>query len=577
MTSDRTLRDSVNRRRPRTRVRLPETLSALVVTGKPRRRRPRRKPKDLNVSLSSAGSRCIWQTNNPTSVITNRGVDICKYTVAGDANSSDSVSFEGGPTVVDITLVPIFYGSEWLISSPSYTEVMNGIATILDSPYLSQLDQYGFHSLSLKRPVLEMVANPPSRHSTDNPGDIVWDLIDNDVFPEPDDTGGHNIYMVFYPPNTSVSNPSYCAWHSQYWDYDFPFDVDWAWVGAVDFPVGNTSSQILDNIIKLFTHELVEILTDPEASGGWTMDRTLHEGSEIADACNNTADHLRGFLVNAYWSERHKACIIPKPTVHATVQITDTVTSSTVIASGVVNISRPVCLRGTYSWTISSINRRIVMTATPPPRLQSPVFVWQIEDAIQGITRRPINLADGFSGIITLVTNTWYQDVTGTSMEERLVSVGVKVNGGTLTLTTGSASDTFSFMFRAHVSVSEAGITPASADIDYRVDGEVFSFDPSYYQALVRCRIILFESLHKTLQRVPRSAPADLNWIWHDQLSSWITGDRLLALAQIASGCAAIENFKPRLAHEMRVEAALIEGVPSQMLLPTCVKRGVTQ
>jgi hypothetical protein len=575
VASNQALQDSADGGEPRITVRPPMSLSALVVTGKPRRRRPRSRPRDLNVSSDSAGAGCIWQASEPASVIAGQGVDICKYAVAGDANSRDSASFSGGPRVTDISLVPIFYGSRWLVSSPSYVDVMTGIATVLDSPYLSQLDQYGFQSLSLKPPVLK-IANPPSRHSTDDPGNIVWDLIDNDVFPEPDNADGHNIYMVFYPQGTSVSNPRFCAWHDRYSDYDFPFDVDWAWVGGIDFPAGGTSDQALNNIIKAFTHELVETLTDPRGDEGWTMDRSINGGTEIADACNNTADYTRGFLVNAYWSERHKACIIPK-SAHVTVQVSDTVTSSTMVASGSAHISRPICLEGDYSWTISSMNRRIVMVATPPPTLQNPVFVWQIKDAIRGVTRRPINLPDGFSGIITLITDTWYQDVTGTSMQPRLVSVEVKAASGTLTLRTGSASDMFAFIFKANVSVSGAGMALVSADVNYRVDGEAFSFDPSYYQALAGCRSGLFERLHKAIEQAPRAVPTNLTWTWQDQLSPWITGDKLLTLAEIASGCAAIENSRPQLAHEMRVEAAIIEGVPPQALLPICVKRGVVQ
>jgi hypothetical protein len=573
MTKDRPVKSRTNKRRARTIVQLPESFSALVVTSKARRPRAHRRTKNLQVSPLSTNGGCIFPTHDPTSVITRRGVDICKYTVAGDANSSDSVSFQGGPTVVNISLVPIFYGSDWLISSPSYTEVMAGIAAILDSPYLSQLDQYGFHSLNLKQPVLNMAANPRPRHSTDDPGNIVWDLIDNDVFPEPDDAGGYNIYMVFYPPNTSVSNRNICGWHDRYLDYDFPFDIDEAWVGAVDFPVGNTSSLILDNIIRVFSHELVEILTDPEANGGWRMGRKINGDSEIGDACNNSVDYLRGVLVNAYWSERHKACIIPKPSVHATIQVADTVTSRAVIASGVADFLQPVCLKGQYSWTASLETHRVIISATPPPRLQDPVFVWRIEDAQQG----PIDLANGFSGTVFLATDTWYDDVTGASMRFGVFPVGVKVNAGTLTLTNGTPSEMFSFLFRAYVSVSEGGLLPAAADIEYRVNGEVFRFEQRYYDALRACFFPILQRLHAAHRRAPRASPDDLAWIWQDRLSPWITGDRLLTLAEIASGCAAIENFGPQLAYELRAEAAIIGSVPAQVLLPTRVRRGVAQ
>src|ERR1039457_2703818 len=122
MTNDRLVKGRANKRRARTRVRLPESFSALVVTSKARRPRANHRTKNLQVSRLSTNGGCIFPIHDPTSVITRRGVDICKYTVAGDANSSDSVSFQGGPTVVNISLVPIFYGSDWLISSPRSEE-----------------------------------------------------------------------------------------------------------------------------------------------------------------------------------------------------------------------------------------------------------------------------------------------------------------------------------------------------------------------------------------------------------------------------------------------------------------------
>jgi hypothetical protein len=117
---------------------------------------------------------------------------------------------------VNISLVPIFYGSTWLTSTPSNNDVMSAIQNALSSPYLSQLDQYGFSSLTVKQPVLKMDPNPPAQHSNDNPGDIVWSLINNHVFPEPDETGGYNIYMVFYPQGTAVSDLRACGWHARY-------------------------------------------------------------------------------------------------------------------------------------------------------------------------------------------------------------------------------------------------------------------------------------------------------------------------------------------------------------------------
>jgi hypothetical protein len=79
------------------------------------------------------------------------------------------------------------------------------------------------------------------------------------------------------------------------------------WAGWVSF--GN-----LDYMASVFSHELVEMITDPQPNNGaaWLMTRTIDGGQELGDACNNTVDRVNGLLVQAYWSEAHKACVIPR-------------------------------------------------------------------------------------------------------------------------------------------------------------------------------------------------------------------------------------------------------------------------
>jgi hypothetical protein len=67
--------------------------------------------------------------------------------------------------------------------------------------------------------------------------------------------------------------------------------VDHAWVGWI----GNGS---LDFVTDVFSHELVEAISDPEPdSPAWVMDRSVNGGNEIGDACNNTVDRVNGQLL----------------------------------------------------------------------------------------------------------------------------------------------------------------------------------------------------------------------------------------------------------------------------------------
>lgn len=120
------------------RIRVPSSLHPILVTATARKKRPRRKPTDRHIAQPQGGG-YIFPTVNPSSVVVVRGgISICKYTVPADANANDSVSFQGGPKITSITLVPIFVGSSWLTSSPSNLDVMNAIQTVMLSPYRSK-------------------------------------------------------------------------------------------------------------------------------------------------------------------------------------------------------------------------------------------------------------------------------------------------------------------------------------------------------------------------------------------------------------------------------------------------------
>ena len=68
----------------------------------------------------------------------------------------------------------------------------------------------------------------------------------------------------------------------------------------------------LNVITKVFSHELVESISDPEPdTPAWTLQRSLNGGVEIGDACNNTGDFWNGLLLQAYWSQQYRACALP--------------------------------------------------------------------------------------------------------------------------------------------------------------------------------------------------------------------------------------------------------------------------
>jgi hypothetical protein len=254
------------------------------------------------MELDNAGG--VPSVSAPVSFALNSGQLVGLYAVSTDANPSDSVSDNGGARVVDGHLELIFWGSQWQTAvAPSAPNIVAAVQTLLAGSYLSELQQYGFQRISLRGATIFLTPAPPTNFQTSDVEDVVWGAIDQGIFPEPDDSGGRNIYLVFLPTGTNPPSPARGA-HSDPSDYDFPFDVDYAWVGWV-------SPGTLDYTMDVFSHELVEAITDPEPSDGWIMSRNINGGNEIGDACNNTADRVDNLLLQAYWSEELKACALP--------------------------------------------------------------------------------------------------------------------------------------------------------------------------------------------------------------------------------------------------------------------------
>jgi stage V sporulation protein SpoVS len=228
---------------------------------------------------------------------------VALYNVKGDAVPSDSISDHGGARILDGVLELIFWGAAWQTATgPSRADIVQAVQAMIAGPYLSELSQYGFRSLVLRGTTIVLEPKPPK---TDEVGKMVWNAIDSGVFPEPDDPGGRIIYMVLMPSGTSLPADGSRGAHSDPSDFDFPVDFERAWVGWV-------GPGTLDHTMDVLSHELVESITDPEPdSPAWRMNREIHKGWEIGDACNETVDRVNGLLLQAYWSERDKACVIP--------------------------------------------------------------------------------------------------------------------------------------------------------------------------------------------------------------------------------------------------------------------------
>ena len=212
----------------------------------------------------------------------------------------------GGAIGTGLPVQMIFWGSAWNTPGPNpgAGTIVNAVQSILSGPWMAGLRQYGIHRCNFGGAVVVTNPAPPGNFNDGDVEDLVWALIDDNKFPEPDDPGGRNLYMVFLPPGASYGPGGIRGKHVVASDYDFPFDTDHAWVGFVLF------STALNTILSTFTHELAEMCTDPE-SDAWSVTSSSVSGNqEIGDVCNAVDGLVNGVNVQSYWSATDNTCLI---------------------------------------------------------------------------------------------------------------------------------------------------------------------------------------------------------------------------------------------------------------------------
>lgn len=140
--------------------------------------------------------------------------------------------------------------------------------------------------------------------SEDDPHDHILSLIKNGSLTPPDMELTDNLYVIFMPPGTNPpKDPNGNLIGGEHSTRDVPSHgrANTAWVMY--------SSRA--GISSVFSHELVESLTDPEGDGIQLDPPNTTESVEIADVCRSTGIVVNGVTVQSYWSETDKACIIP--------------------------------------------------------------------------------------------------------------------------------------------------------------------------------------------------------------------------------------------------------------------------
>src|SRR5271165_5349557 len=218
----------------------------------------------------------------------------------------------GGRLLTRVRVKPIFWGPQWLtLGHPPVppAEVIWAIRTIMFSPYLDGLFQYG----GVQRGSVESLglatfdAGPPNGFSQADIESMLKGLLDDRIIPDPG-TNDQILAAVFTPPGIWSDESGVIGFHNSmaYQGARLPY----AWIG---------NDGTVEFISSVYSHELAEACTDPTNQGFIDDSGACHQSGacEIGDYCYGSApgggtEAHGGVWVQAYWSVADNRCVVPQ-------------------------------------------------------------------------------------------------------------------------------------------------------------------------------------------------------------------------------------------------------------------------
>jgi hypothetical protein len=265
------------------------------------------KQRQLEIQQRASGSGIVEKREPAT--MSHLGGELASSSSLG-ANFTD----HNGSVITMAHVQLIFWGSAWSGNpTPSATDITNAVTRILSSSYMSALSQYrGIGAATLRGTLLVTSSNPPNPFSNSSVENLIRDLLQAGTLPEPDDDA-QILYCVIMPVGVNseeYTNNGTIGEHSYfvYFDVDFPVPqvvkARYAWV---------MNDGTLDYVTNIFSHELVEACSDPEGSAilGDTGTCSASGWCEIGDVCQDSSATVKGVLVQSYWSQSARACVVP--------------------------------------------------------------------------------------------------------------------------------------------------------------------------------------------------------------------------------------------------------------------------
>jgi hypothetical protein len=464
----------------------------------------------------------------------------------------------------------IFWGDWWNgPGQPLRTSLEAAAQAILTGPYTSALDQYGISPPSYRGSY--GAGGSPTRFGWSDVQKLVQGLIDADVFPEPDEEGGRNGYFVMLPAGSQdTSLQPECGAHGQYVDRGLlGIDPDHAWIAFINYGT-------LDAMTSCFSHELVELLTDPEQSA-WYVENVPRNSSEIGDLCDIRENWVNGVKVRSYWSNRDQICVIPTDAYFSVridgsideyeVKKVDDGSSHPSNPAGGIGILIPACrfddMQFTYTRYRHTETASLVASATG---YHAPLFTWSVGGQKLSSAR----------GTLVLPTDVTYPGPGGTTrISTDMIQLSYSVNGAKFTLTNDQVLGNFDVPIT--VSVDEDPTQSAQALNGARTAGVVASFvgatidEPDYQKAVQRCRDAARE-FWKLTHKAKETQPGPVNpgpiherdlALFH-HLPGWITSEQREAIRSVLVETSLIRVEAPEAADGLTAVLLDSVGLPTK-------------
>jgi MYXO-CTERM domain-containing protein len=229
------------------------------------------------------------------------------------------LSYIGGPILESVQTWAVFWGTT--VDPTTVSSIPGFLGEITSNkPYMQQLAQYDINGMTIGSGTFAgsfVDTNAPTATTVTDAmiQQELSRLIDNNLLPA---NNGHNIFMVYFPPNVTIvqgggaqSCQVFCAYHGDYISNGanvyYGVMPDLASNGC-DAGCG-TNPTTIENLYSASSHELTEAITDAAVGTddlAW-YDFTTNLG-EIGDICFEFDGSQNSYVVQTEWLNHEQGC-----------------------------------------------------------------------------------------------------------------------------------------------------------------------------------------------------------------------------------------------------------------------------